>query len=171
MSILLDVSVCIVVFVFAIIGFKQGLVVSLVQFVGHVAALIAAIMLSNVVAEWICGKDAVDPLKFAGIQIVVTLLLFIALQLVVRLLANALKMVFHLPILRQVDALLGIVFGFLQGIVVLMLLCSLLALSRPYLEEKGIPLTDEQIGSSILFKQAYENNPVFLLFHEAEKSI
>ena len=71
-----------------------------------------------------------------------------------------------MPLLRQIDSLLGGVFGLLNGVIITMLVCMFFQLITPMLEEKTANSVEQQINSSVIFKGIYENNPIYSLFKE-----
>jgi len=81
-----------------------------------------------------------------------------------RLIATALDAVFKLPILHQVNSLLGGVFGLLKGVVVVFLLCAALQFTLPYLAAKYPNITQQKISQSRIYEFVYVNNPIYKLF-------
>lgn len=83
--------------------------------------------------------DLMAPAVISILKAVFTLVLFIFLMVVMRILAGAICRVLRLPLLHQLDQGLGAILGGLQGLVVVFLLCfcaQLLApVSSPWLRE------------------------------------
>jgi len=165
---ILDVVLCIIALCFVIPGYKIGLVRSLVELVGSILAVIASVVLSNrfvpMVSTYLFKAQSLSLLNYAIARVVTTIVIFVLFQLLVRLIATALDAVFKLPILHQVNSLLGGVFGLLKGVVVVFLLCAALQFTLPYLAAKYPNITQQKISQSRIYEFVYVNNPIYKLF-------
>ncbi len=77
--------------------------------------------------------DALSPVFVGFLKVLATIVLFFLLMIVVRALARALSTAFRLPILSQVNALLGGVFGLLLAVVVIWIAVGILWVFTPML--------------------------------------
>jgi uncharacterized membrane protein required for colicin V production len=107
--------------------------------------------------------DMISPVIIGLTKIIVTVLLFVLLLLAVRFLAKALNTVFKLPVLHQLNSLLGGVFGLLKGIIIVLLLCAVVQVTIPMMKEKDSRFVQQTVNSSYIFKTVYQNNPTYSL--------
>lgn len=230
MAIWLDAGILILGLVFVLVGFHRGVIKSLVELVGTVAAVVAAILLSSMIApaifdsfirppmiEQIQGAidntvgqdvaaqvqqildtlpqflsqslagygmnadqigqamngaadnaagavaDLIAPVVTDLVKTVLMLILFLVLFIVVRLLARGIDKVFGLPVLRQLNAVLGAVFGVLKCVVFVLILCTVLRVILPMVSTVPEIFSQETIESSVLFQYFYDHNPVYSL--------
>ena len=84
--------------------------------------------------------------------------------MVVRIVVRTVAAVFRLPLLRQINGLLGAAFGLLSGVIVVMLLCAVMQLAAPLLGQAGT--TQQAVQESRIYQLVYENNPVYSMFRD-----
>lgn len=168
MGIVLDIILSVIILCFIISGFKIGLVRSLIELVGFLFALVASMVLANrftgAVCEWFFKTKTVDALNYTIARVITTAVIFVLLQLLVRLVSNALDTVCRLPILHQVNSLLGGIFGLFKGVLVVFLLCAALQLMLPLITVKYPNITQKEIGRSCIYQYSYVNNPIYKLY-------
>lgn len=166
MGTITDALLCVLVLCFVIAGFQIGLVRSIVELVGYVVSVIASISLSDRAAGIIGTylKKLIPKMELNQIilKIISMLLIFVVLQILVRLISNALNTVCRLPVLHQVNFLLGGVFGFVKGIAAVFLVCTILRLALPLIAPKYGDLNKE-ISHSSIYKYFCTIDPVVLL--------
>ena len=75
--------------------------------------------------------DLISPAVIWLLQLLLTVILFFILVILVRLVIKLIGNVFRLPVLRQVDGILGGLFGIFKGVVYIFLVCILLQLLMP----------------------------------------
>lgn len=170
MGTILDIILCIIVLCFVVSGFRIGLVRSLIELVGYLFAVIASVVLANrltgAVYTYFFRITAVDMLNYAIAKVVVTAVIFVLLQLLVRLVSNALDAVFRLPVLHLANSLLGGVFGLFKGVLVVFLLCAVLQLMLPLITAKYPNITQKEIDKSCIYQYTYVNNPIYKLYQD-----
>lgn len=168
MDTLTDIIMVIILAFFAISGFRRGLVRSLVDFIGGIVAVTAAVAYSQQFFNWLQpffskSGSAWMQNRLVG-RAVAVLILFIAFEVLIQTVAYLLDHVFHLPVLRQINSLLGGVLGLCKGAVVVLLACAVLRVSLP----AKIPSKPEQAwqkaGLSRIYQAASAYNPVYMLF-------
>lgn len=98
------------------------------------------------------------------LRLAMMLVFFIILMIVVKLAARGVDWVFDLPILRQLNSLLGAAFGVLKCAVVVIVLCTVLQIIIPMMNPVPEIFQQSTIDSTILFKFLYNNNPLYHLF-------
>lgn len=162
-----DVIFIIVLAVSAISGFHRGFVRSLIDFVGGIIALFAAIHYAENFRSWILtfwGNTAPQWMRdriWSGI--IAVLVLFIIFNVLIHALGNVLNCVCHLPVLRQLNWLAGGIFGLCKGVVVVLLLCALLRVSLPVKISEFVGKPAEQVTDSHIYQSLSGNNPVYML--------
>jgi membrane protein required for colicin V production len=154
---------------FAISGFRKGFVRSLVGFVGSIAAVAVTAYHSQKLAAdllpWL-EKTNIKELQNPFVaKLIAAVLLFAVLEALVQVIAHALGTVFRLPVLRQINALLGGVLGLLKGGVVVLLVCAALRLILlPAGLWQSTPQVWREISHSRIYQYAAGRNPVYTLF-------
>ncbi len=109
--------------------------------------------------------DMISPVIINLTRMILVVVLFILLLLVVRFLAKALNTVCKLPVLHQLNSLLGGVFGLLKGIILVLLLCALVQLTVPFMQGKDARFVQQTVNSSYIFRTIYQNNPAYSLLN------
>lgn len=158
-----DLALLVVLLIFIISGLRRGFVRSLLELVGCIAALALTVKYSGQLAEaarpflekWLPSLAANRTLM----RVLVAVAVFVVLEIVVYLIVSAVDRLFRLPVLRQINALLGGVFGFLKGVAVLLFLCAAVRFFVPAPPVKN-PVW-QQIEGSRIFQYADEKNPVY----------
>lgn len=169
-----DVGLCVILLIFVICGFKRGFVRSLIELVGSIVSVVASVMLSQRAAELIHPylknfiKQEPKLMTVSTLERAVAIvLLFIIIEILIHILANILDRLFRLPVLRQINALLGGAFGLLKGGVVVLLICAVLQLFAPTATEKSNLISSEnwqKISNSNIYSHIQKHNPVQSLF-------
>lgn len=161
-----DVAMAALLVFYAASGFRRGLIRSLVDLLGGVAALIAAVVFSQSFVGWaraFLGASAPqwmsDPVLS---KVAAVLMLFVLFEALIQAVASLLNHVFRLPGLRQLNALFGGVLGFGKGAVVVLLLCASLRVSLPSFAANQQWL--KQAAFSQIYQSVSARNPVYDLF-------
>ena len=108
--------------------------------------------------------DLISPSIINLSRILITVVLFSIFLFVVRVVVRTVSSIFRLPGLRQINGTLGALFGLFSGVIIVMLLCAVMHLASPLLENAGI--TQQAVKQSYLYQIVYENNPIYSLFQE-----
>ena len=103
--------------------------------------------------------DLISPAVIWLLQLLLTVVLFFILLVFVRLLIKLLGNVLRLPVLRQVDGLLGGVFGIFRGVVYIFLACVLLQLIMPITGSSADAMKNV-LDSSFVYQFIFFNNPI-----------
>lgn len=164
METFLNIVFLAVLLFFLVSGFRRGFVRSLADLVGCVASIVLAVKFSSRLAavarpflrEWVPSWPAGLLLN----RVIAAVVLFIVLEFLVQGIAAGLDRLFRLPGLRQINALLGGVFGLLKGGAVLLMLFSVMQVFLPAekLWKSGAYL--EKYNGSTVFRYVYTHNPV-----------
>ena len=109
-----------ILLVFIVFGFRRGIVRSFVELAGFLASLVFSIRLSGRFAAAASPYVAKILPSFhpgrAMNKALAVIILFVIMEILVHLIASAADHLFRLPVLRQVNALLGGVFGLVKGV-------------------------------------------------------
>jgi membrane protein required for colicin V production len=157
-----DLALLGILLIFIISGLRRGIVRSVIELVGFIAALICSVRLSGSFAALIGPYIVKIFPDFSSNpvleKILAAAILFIALELLVHVIASVVDRVFQLPVLRQVNALLGGAFGLIKGVVVIFVICSLTRVVVP----SGSDFKSEwqNIRDSRILQYIEEKNPV-----------
>jgi len=167
MGTILDIILCVIAICFIISGFMIGFVRSLVELIGYIIAVVAAFMLSDSLATFVgtyLMKSSPTGLSHIVIKVICMVVIFVILQLVVGLIARTLDTVFKLPVLHQVNSLLGGVFGLAKGILAVLFICAILQLMLPIVSAALPNIKANELSKSSIYTYLYVNNPIYLLY-------
>jgi uncharacterized membrane protein required for colicin V production len=93
-----------------------------------------------------------------------SILIFGLLMILISAICKNLFYVFKLPILHQIDGLLGGIFGAFKGYVVIVILMMFLRMLLPTVTVVPKLLSDKNIDSTILFSHMYKSNLIYKLY-------
>ena len=103
--------------------------------------------------------DLISPAVIWLLQLLLTVILFFILVILVRLVIKLIGNVFRLPVLRQVDSILGGLFGIFKGVVYIFLVCILLQLLMPVIGNSSEPMK-QVLDNSFIYQFIFYNNPI-----------
>ena len=103
--------------------------------------------------------DLISPAVIWLLQLLLTVILFFILVILVRLVIKLIVNVFRLPVLRQVDGILGGLFGIFKGVVYIFLVCILLQLLMPVIGNSSEPMK-QVLDNSFIYQFIFYNNPI-----------
>ena len=109
------------------------------------------------------GVELIKPIVTSLIQMILVFVLFVLLMIVVKIVARGVDTVFRLPLLHQLNSLLGGIFGILRCAVFVLLACAILRAMIPMLQPVPPLITEETIGQTFLFRHVYSFNPLSYL--------
>ncbi len=167
----LDISIVVILGLYIISGFRDGLIKQLVGLFGFVIAFFVALYASKPLGERIsevissgssyAGKESIEPIAdglsglsfFVGMETIIGILsfivLFILLQVVVGIIASKLKFLNYIPLIGSLNILGGVGVGAIKGFVLVFLLITIISL-----------LPHEYVGD------AFENSRLALSLNE-----
>lgn len=167
MDLLADILLGVILIVFTVSGFRRGLAHSIVDLVGSIAAAAAAILYAPRVLVWASPylDRTKSPLSGSGPMkyVAAVVVLFVVLEILVHLAAVLLDRLFRLPVLRQVNSLLGGVFGFCKGAVVVLLACAVLRLALPVPIPQKPSQEWQKMGFSRIYQAVSAHNPLYTM--------
>ena len=230
MGIVLDLAVGVIVILFLITSIRKGAVRSLIEFIGSLASILLAVVLSVALSDLLfnllirdplvnlvgqtfqsaAGQESIEQIaavfeklpgfisssvnidaltpQIAGVleqsteqaatlivdlavapvikmlmRVVLIVLLYIIFRLLVRVIAFAGDRIARLPVLNQLNGLLGAVIGVVKGALAVLILTAVIRAVVPMVDSPRI-FSEEHIQSSHVFRYFYEHNPIFSLF-------
>jgi uncharacterized membrane protein required for colicin V production len=149
----------------------QGVFASLPDFI--LRALEQAGVTAASVTEALAGQsgqaadliaDALAPVFVGFLKVLAVIVLFCLFMIVVRILANLLATVFHLPILRAVDGLLGGVFGLLLAVISIWIVLAAVQVFTPMLAADTQAQVETALRQSYLAGLVVNWNPLGIMF-------
>lgn len=169
MGLILDAVLAVIVLFFVIAGYRAGLMRTLVEFVGYLFAVAASVvlagMVTDVLAQLFLQARTPSPVEYYFLRVIATAVVFVLLQMLVRIAASAVSAVCNLPLLHLANSLLGGLFGAFKGAVVVLLLCSFVQLAGPAFQlDEGSLDQQELFTTSHIFHFVSAHNPVYSLF-------
>lgn len=141
---MIDLIILFILFIGIIKGMKRGFVLQLFHIVGFIAAFITAILyyddLASKLTLWVPYPEFPEgegwaifmgnmPLEPAFYNAVAFILIFVAVKIVIQIIASMLDFVAELPVLKSLNHLLGGVLGFIENYIVLFIFIYIAALT------------------------------------------
>ena len=141
---------------------------ALVEFFGSIAAVAFTAYhsqeLADDMAPWLAKLGQPWLENPFIVKIIAAAVLFAVLEALVQILARVLDTLFRLPVLRQINSLLGGLLGLLKGGVVVLLICAALQLILlPAGLWKNTPKAWKEISNSRIYQYATAHNPIYPL--------
>ena len=163
-----DIILLVILLFFVLSGFRRGIVRSAIELAGFVAALVLSARFSGRIAEAllpVAGQWFPSaPQHGTAVRVLAAAAVFILCEIAAGWIASAADRVFRLPVLRQINALLGGAFGFFKGAAVLLLVCAVTRMLLPaFTAEKPAWKGIEQ---SHILQMTRQFNPVERLLRE-----
>ena len=110
------------------------------------------------------AETVLEPIVVNILSFFITIILFLIFYLILRkLVVPLLLKVFDLPLIRQVNGVLGGVIGAIEALLLVCMIAYLLHLIVPQTSSNIAWLTEEEIYKSFIFKHLYDGN-IFSLF-------
>lgn len=123
---------------------------------------------THVAAEQI--TDMLGPVFINFVRIITMAILVTIFMILFRMFTNMICRAFRLPILKQINQVLGMIFGALKGVVVVFLAVFFVRLSLPLSTNyKSKAFSDDNISQTHLFKLIYHNSVYDDIFCDQEK--
>ena len=106
-------------------------------------------------------EKVVGAVIMALIYILVVIIIFIVLLFLIRAIAKGICKLFELPILKQVNSLISLIFGTVTGAIVVLLIVGILKVAVPYNNEPNNYLNAHNIEKSYLYEYIYNFAPQY----------
>ena len=170
MGLIVDAVFAAILIGFVFAGYRAGLMRTLVEFVGYLFAVVASVVLAGLATDLLSGlflqSRVPSPAEYYFLRVVATAVVFVLLQMLVRIAASAVSAVCRLPLLHLANSLLGGLFGAFKGAVVVFLLCSFVQLAGPVFQLDDVRMDEQELfKTSYIFHFVSARNPVYSLFH------
>ena len=121
----IDIGILVIIFASVLLAFWKGFVQQAISLAGWVVALLAARLLGQELAPMFDSVLADPKFQLAAAYIVITLVVLLATKVV----SSAFGTLVQKIGLGYVDRLLGVVFGGLRGVIIVVLLVSVFSLT------------------------------------------
>jgi len=108
--------------------------------------------------------DSLAPVFVGFLKVLAVIVLFLLFMMLVRVLADMLSGLFHLPLLRQLNGLLGGVFGFLLGLVSVWIVISAVQVFTPMLAAETQANVKIALNRSMIAGAIIRMNPLGAMF-------
>jgi len=108
--------------------------------------------------------DALAPVLIGILKVLAMIVLFLIFMMLIRILANLLSTIVSLPILNQLNSILGGVFGFLRGAVIIWIVFAILQVFIPMFEPDTLKTWQDTINSSLFAGFFVNFNPLAAMF-------
>ena len=108
--------------------------------------------------------DYLAPVFVGFLKVLAVIVLFFLLMTLVRLLAHLVGNMFRLPILGQIDGLLGGVFGFLLALLAVWVVVAAVTVFIPVLDTATRYQVDQVLSQSMIAKLFMQSNPLKGMF-------
>lgn len=105
----------------------------------------------------------IGPVLIMLLRVIVSILLFVVLMFVIRLLAKAADLIARLPVLKQLNKGLGGVCGAAKGLMIIFLVAAVIYGIAPFVPKNWI-IGMGNIEKSVVFQWVCEINPLYHLF-------
>lgn len=158
---LLLIGVVILAIINVVTGYRKGMVKAIISFVSTVILCVVAVLLAHGISSYNSGN---------AFHVALTVVLLVVLGLVHHLLFvvfSSAKLVVKLPVIKSVDKLLGIVFGFLETILILWTLYTfVMMMDLGIIEDLIIAWTEKNSVLTWLYEHNYLAYGIELLLGE-----
>ncbi len=108
--------------------------------------------------------DALAPVFINFLKVLAVIVLFLLFMMLVRVLADMLATAFHLPILKQINSLLGGAFGFLMALLSIWIVVAAIQVFTPMLAAKTQQELQQVLNSSWIAGFLVKLNPMTMMF-------
>lgn len=102
----------------------------------------------------------IGPVLVMVLRLVFMIVLFIAVKILIRLIANAVDLVAKLPVLHQLNKGLGMVCGAAKAVVVILLLAAAICAIAPFMGENAW-LSTQTVEQTYLLSWVCDHNPIY----------
>ncbi len=130
----LDLAIAVVLLIYIILGFRDGLIKQLLTLLGLVISLVVAFYASGPVGTFIL--DMFSPVRNADAgslvgTVIAFIIIFVLLQFTVRFVAEKMRMVNYIPLIGIFNMIGGVIVGLLKAFIFLFIIVAVLSI-LPY---------------------------------------
>ncbi|MBQ5810334.1 MAG: CvpA family protein, partial [Clostridia bacterium] len=105
------------------------------------------------------GENVARPVITSIARMISSIIIFILLMFVFKLVVRAVNKVFKLPVIHGLNVFLGGALGVAKGIIVLIVACFAISLLMMFSDGSFLIFTPDNIEKTYLFKMIYNINP------------
>ena len=98
---------------------------------------------------------AVEKISTTIINVAILIIIFILVRIILSVLNLIIDIISKLPVIKQCDKLGGVIYGVLEGVLIVYILLALCLIMASFIQETGII---QAINNSFIGKMLYENN-------------
>ncbi|AKG05704.1 hypothetical protein AAV35_004815 [Salimicrobium jeotgali] len=165
---MIDLLILLILFLGLVKGMKRGFVLQLFHIVGFIAAFLTAVLyyddLASKLTLWVPYPEFQEngawaiftgdvPMEVAFYNAVAFILIFVAVNVVIQIIASMLDFVAELPILKSLNHLLGGALGFVENYLILFIFLYIAALTP-------IMFLQNSLDNSVLAPLIVEYTPI-----------
>lgn len=107
---------------------------------------------------------ALSPIFIGVIKVFAVIILFILFMLIIKALASLVSGIFKLPVLAQINGVLGGIFGFFLSAIVIWVIVAVLGFVSPLLDSTAKKTVDTAVADSYVAKTMVDLNPFAWIF-------
>lgn len=103
------------------------------------------------------------PVVMNYVNVLVGLILFLLISISIKLMSRVVFKATQVPVIRQVDWLLGMLFGMFKGLIFVIVLLAALSIINRF-DKSGVLneyISEENVNSTFIFKHIYNQNPIY----------
>ncbi len=145
-------------------GSLPDFIVRVLEDAGVTAAGLEGILATKAGATADLIADALSPVFVSFLKVLAVIVLFLLFMMLVRILADMVASLFYLPVLRQLDGLLGGVFGLLLVLVALWVAVSAVQVFLPMLDYETQAAVQNGLNRSLVAGLLIRLNPLGSMF-------
>ena len=108
--------------------------------------------------------NSLAPVFISLINVFVVIILFLLFMIITKAVANLLTGLFHLPLLKEVNGLLGAVLGILLGVLVVWIAIGAIEFFQPMMEHETLTKLNNLVDNSTVCDILVKMNPVKWIF-------
>lgn len=151
-----------------IFGFRKGIIRTVFGLVGGIVAAVIAFANYQAFSDWLVAFFGASGPSWLQSPIwrkpVSLLILFLLLDILIHFIGVLLDHFCRFPVLKQLNALLGAVFGLLRGVILVLVICASLRFAVPLNPSAESAEPVQKIASSYIYRAVYDHNPIYILF-------
>lgn len=148
----LDIIAVLLIFLFAVIGMRRGLMLTILDVCSLAISIIVSVMFAGPVSKLIMSMGVEDKFQSLAIAFIVV---FVVSWIGLYILKALVKILQKLPIIRQLDGLGGLLVGLAGGVLVV---CVFAVFLHTFGSQETVASLLKTVDESVVMKFFYEKN-------------
>lgn len=148
----LDIIAVLLIFLFAVIGMRRGLMLTILDVCSLAISIIVSVMFAGPVSKLIMSMGVEDKFQSLAIAFIVV---FVVSWIGLYILKALVKILQKLPIIRQLDGLGGLLVGLAGGVLVV---CVFAVFLHTFGSQETVASLLRTVDESVVMKFFYEKN-------------